>query len=81
VYCQVTNTVFTVVHYLSLFLDIHQGQHGGALIKCRPQREDFEEGEGKQKKMTMSGTWLIINIEGNISHRNDGNCLMGKRQT
>ena len=45
------------------------------------QREDFEEVEGKQKKLMMSGTWSVKNIEGNVSHSNDGNCLMEKRQT
>jgi len=81
VYSQATNRVFTVVPYLSLFLDTLQGHHGGALIKCRPQREDFEEGEEKKKKMMMSGTWMVINIEVNISYSNGGNCLMEKRQT
>jgi len=81
VYCQATNIFFTVVPYLRLFLDTLRGHHGGALIKFRPQREDFEEGGEKKKKMLMSGTWMFTNIEGNITHSNDGNCWMEKRQT
>jgi hypothetical protein len=50
VYCQVTKRVFTVVPYLSLFLDTLQDHHGGALIKCRPQIEDFEKVKKKRIK-------------------------------
>jgi hypothetical protein len=85
VYRKATNRLFTVFPLLSLFLDTHQGHHGGALIKCRPQRNDFEEDEEKKKKMIMmmmmSGTWMVKNNEGNISHRKYGNCVMEKRQT
>lgn len=30
--------------------------------------------------MMINGTWMVINIEDNIPHSNDGKCLMEKRQ-